>query len=87
MTIQAYMQAVHKSMIDEQEKWLEFWMSKYLNPIVIRWIKERKNLSAIAKHIEKMGFRILVTPDGTKLLMLKDVKLSEFKVTFRSYPL
>lgn len=66
------------------EDWLSSAMRPFLTPVVLRWIDERKNLDAVARHMARMGFKVVVFPDGTTQLLRHAQVISELKVQIKA---
>lgn len=47
---------VHKS----KEQWLAQECKQFCSPVMLRWIREGKNLSAIARWISRQGFHVRI---------------------------
>ncbi len=68
-----------------RERWLEQWLSKLLPPVCVRWARERKNLTAIARLMQRKNIRIVRTVGDTReVLMCGETPVATCDIRFHS---
>lgn len=59
----------------EEERWLAFWMGTLVPSVVMRWVKERKNLAAVAGYLERKNIRIVIKVGDTRKTLMHGNRL------------
>lgn len=81
MITNAQLNGIASDIYREEERWLAFWMGTLVPPVVMRWVNERKNLSAVAGYLERHNIRIVIkVGDTRKMLMHGNNLVSTFEV-------
>lgn len=84
MITQRQLEGIASEFATQKEKWLEFWISKLVPPVCVRWVKERKNLSEVSDYLMRRKI-ILTRNPGSNVEILycngKPVASLELKFT------